>query len=148
MSGVIKGYFTNLSSPDDARVVTVTSVSGNKTALDVSIAGSTGTITGDVNVRAPTGPFLVQVVTIGLVAVNPLPAPLSARVSLSIRNKSTTGTLYFKESNTVTADDSATGGWEIGPGEDFTIDIDDNNTFYLISNEAGVKAKIIEIAST
>lgn len=107
-----------------------------------------GVAIGDVNIKAPTGPFRVQVVLVGTSASNPVPIPLVARVSLSIRNKSTTETVYFGHDNLVTADDTATGGWEIGPGEDFNIDLDDGNAFYLISTSSNVPVKVLEIAST
>jgi len=116
--------------------------------LGALITTGTSTLSGSVNISAPTGPPLVSVHTIGLGAVNPLASNLPDRVSLSIRNKSGTATLYFKEDNTVTADDTATGGWEIGPGEDFNIDLDDSNNFFLISDEAACKIKILQIAST
>lgn len=122
--------------------------SDGDTAVRTVTELSSGISIGAVNIKAPTGPFIVTVQTIGLTAVDPIATPLVGRVSISLRNKSPTATLYFKEDNTVTADDAATGGWEIGPGEDFNIDLDDSQGFFLISNEAGCKVKIIQIAST
>lgn len=107
-----------------------------------------GVTIGDVNIKAPTGPFLVSVASVGTTATNPIPTPLTARVSLSIRNKSETETIYFGHDNTVTPDDTATGGWEIGPGEDFNIDLDDTNDFYLIAAVPNVPVKFFQIAST
>lgn len=107
-----------------------------------------GVTIGDVNIKAPTGPFYVQVVLVGTTAADPIPTPLAGRVSLSLRNKSTTETVFFGHNNLVTADSTSTGGWEIGPGEDFNIDLDDSNAFYLISTSANVPVKVLEIAST
>lgn len=105
---------------------------------------------GVVNIAAPTGPFSIRVATVTAVAADPLGGlPLTDRVSISIRNKDGANTIYFGKDASVTADDTATGGWEIGPGEDFNIDLDDSNAFYLIC-PAGQSAvvKILEIAST
>lgn len=105
-------------------------------------------ISGTFNISAPTGPFNISITTVNDAAADPLGASLADRVSLSIRNKSPTVTVYFGDSNTVTANDAATGGWEIGPGEDFNVDLNDSNIFYLIT-PAGQTAvvKILEIAS-
>ena len=108
----------------------------------------TQTVSGSFNIAAPTGPFNISIATANSTASNPLGAPLSDRVSLSIRNKSPTVTVYFGKDNTVTADDTATGGWEIGPGEDFNVDLNDSNVFYLITPAAQTAVvKILEIAS-
>lgn len=106
-----------------------------------------GVTIGEVNIKAPTGPFKVQVVLVGTSAADPIPTPLTGRVSLSLRNKSTTETVYFGHNSSITADDTSTGGWEIGPGEDFNIDLDDGNAFYLISTSLNVPVKVLEIAS-
>lgn len=102
----------------------------------------------DVHLESPTGPYRITVVTIADVATNPLPTPLTGRVSLSIRNKSDTVIVYFGNSD-VTGDETDTGGWEIGAGEDFNLDLNSDNPFYLIA-PAGMNAvvKIFEIAST
>jgi hypothetical protein len=107
-----------------------------------------GVAIGDVNIKAPTGPFRVQVFTVTTTATDFIPIPLVDRVSISIRNKSATQTVYFGEDNTITADDTATGGWEIGPGEDFNIDLNDTNAFYLMTSSGTATVKILEIAST
>ena len=107
-----------------------------------------GNFSGNVNFKAPTGPFLITNHTIGMTAVDPLPTPLTGRVSLSIRNRSTIDSIYFGADNTVTADDTATGGWQIGPREDFNIDLDATNSFYLIASTSGIIVKILQIAST
>lgn len=104
-------------------------------------------VSGEINIKAPTGPFEITVGTATDTATNPLIAPLADRVSLSIRNKGTE-TIYFGKTAAVTADDTVTGGWEVGPGEDFNIDLQDTQSFYLIT-ESGKTAtyKILEIAS-
>jgi hypothetical protein len=111
-------------------------------------SGDITTITGEVHLLAPTGPFKVTRATVGDTAANPLSAALTDRVSLSIRNKSGSVTVYFGTA-TVTADNTVTGGWEIGPNEDFNIDLDASNVFYLIvpSTQSAI-VKILEIAST
>lgn len=114
---------------------------GNESTDPVNVSGSS-------IVRSPTGPIAITVGTASDAAANPLVASLIDRVSLSIRNKSGATTIYFHTQVSVTADDAATGGWEIGPGEDLHIDLDDSNNFYLIT-PAGETAvfKILEIAS-
>lgn len=102
----------------------------------------------DVNIQAPTGPFNITVASVTTSAANPLAMALASRVSLSIRNKSSTTTIYFGKDGTVTADDTATGGWEIGPDEDFNIDLDDSEVFFLIVSSGSATVKIMEIAST
>jgi hypothetical protein len=103
----------------------------------------------DINIKAPTGPFRVTTLTVGLAAADPLGgSALAARTFLAIRNKSATETVYLGQTAGVTADDTATGGWEIGPSEDFNIDLDNTNVFYLISTAASVPVKILEVAST
>lgn len=102
------------------------------------------------SVVAPTGPFRVSSGTANDTAANPLAAPLSNRVSVSIRNLSGTDTIWVGPAVTVTADNNATtGGWEVGPGEDFHISLSASNAFYFVT-AAGKTAtwKILEIAST
>jgi hypothetical protein len=103
----------------------------------------------DIHILAPTGPFQITVATVTDTAANPIAVALTDRVSLSIRNKDATDTVYFGSSAAVTADNTASGGWEIGPGEDFNVDLDSGNVFFLIT-PAGQSAvvKILEIAST
>lgn len=102
----------------------------------------------DIHIRAPTGPFEISVFTVTDVARNPIPVSLTARVSLSIRNKDPANTIYFGDAN-VTADNSATGGWEIGPGEDLNVDLDAGNVFFLITTATQrALVKLLEIAST
>lgn len=116
------------------------------------IGGGPGLISSSatisVRIRAPTGPFKTNVKTVTDVAANPLPAALTDRVSLSIQNESAVETVFFGDA-TVTADNAATGGWPIGPGETFNIDLDSSNTFFL-RMAAGKTAtvRIIEVAST
>lgn len=99
-------------------------------------------------IAAPTGPLKRSVVTVTDTAADPIPTPLTNRVALSLRNKSTTATVYLGEDNTITPDNTATGGWEIGPGEDFSLDLNENNGFFL-RTAVGETAiiKILEIAS-
>lgn len=99
---------------------------------------------------APTGPFRVTSGTANDTAANPLASPLSNRVSASIRNLSATDTIYVGPAITVTPDNNVTtGGWEVGPGEDFHISLSAANAFYFVT-QAGKTAlwKILEIAST
>lgn len=98
---------------------------------------------------APTGPLRNSVTTITDTAADPIPVPLANRVSVSVRNKDPVDTVYLGATNTVTADDAATGGWEIGPGEDFNLDLDDSNVFFLIAAAGKTPlVKILEVAST
>ena len=116
----------------------------NEAGSEVPISGSFSS-----SYAAPTGPFLITVATITDVASNPIAAPLTNRVSVSIRNLSTTVTVYIGPSNTVTADNSATGGWDIGPGEDLHLDLDASNLFHMIATSGDTAfVKIMEIASS
>lgn len=101
----------------------------------------------DINIKAPTGPFLTTTTTVTTTAASPLGSALTGRTFLAIRNKSLTEVIYLGQTGSVTADDSSTGGWEIGPGEDFNIDLDDSNTFFLITATASASVKILEVAS-
>ena len=114
---------------------------GNETGQDIPVTGNFG-------VSGPTGPFKITPVTITDTASNPIPTPLTNRVSVSIRNLSAITTIYFGSALTVTPDNTSTGGWDIGPGEDFHLDLDDSNLFYMIApaTETAV-VKILEIAS-
>lgn len=124
-------------------------------AFDLAVSGffaataASQSVTGDVHILAPTGPFSITVGTATAAAANPIAVPLTGRVSLSIRNKDPANTIYFGASVAVTADDTATGGWEIGPGEDFNVDLDSSESFFLITPAATTAVyKILEIAST
>lgn len=118
---------------------------GNETGQEIPV---TATFSGSVAAAAPTGPLKRLVTTVTDVAADPILVPLANRVSLVVRNKSLTNTIYLGEDNTITPDDTATGGWEIGPGEDFSLDLSEDNVFFLIA-PAGQSAvvKILEIAS-
>lgn len=139
-------YPTTKSAPSTAKVATGTNFAGDKTALDVNVLN--GTVTGEVHIQAPTGPFLVTVATITDTASNPLASALSDRVAVSIRNKGP-ATIYLGPTSGVTADNAATGGWEIGPDEDFHIELDATEVFYLITPSGQTATiKLLEIAST
>ena len=85
-------------------------------------------------------------VTIGTSATILLSSPLSGRNSISIFNKSATGTIYVGADNTVTADDTATGGWEILPDETLNEPVSDSVDYYVIGSEPGILAKVRELA--
>lgn len=152
--GTVSGNSTSsidISQIDYVRFV-CTTYGGS--AFEMAVSGfleataATSAITGDVHILAPTGPFEITVATVTDTAANPVGAALASRVSLSIRNKDPANVVYFGTA-TVTADDAATGGWEIGPNEDFNIDLDDSNVFYLRTTPGDTAlVKIIEIAST
>lgn len=134
------------SASDEAQLATGTAFPGGKVAQDVNLLG--GTI--DAVIAAPTGPFFITGFDVTDVAADPLAgSPLADRTALSIRNKSATVTIYFGNSNVTADDNNVTGGWEIGPQEDFNIDLNDSETVYLVA-PAGQTAhvKILEIAST
>lgn len=108
---------------------------------------TSGAVTGTVNISAPTGPFAITLATIPDTATDPLPSPLTGRVDLSFRNESLDTDIYFGNSN-VTADNTATGGWKIGPGEDFHIALKHTQVFYLIAPTGeSALVRILEIAS-
>ena len=127
-----------------------------ETSVRVFVSNETGqelpvsaTFSGTLASAAPTGPLKRLVTTVTDVAADPIAVPLANRVSLVVRNKSLINTIYLGEDNTITPDDSATGGWEIGPGEDFSLDLSEDNVFFLIA-PVGQSAivKILEIASS
>lgn len=105
----------------------------------------------EVHILAPTGPFLVTTFLVSDTAANPLPTSLTARVSLSIRNKSGTNTVYLGKDASVTANDAigTNAGWEIDPNGDQNLDLDSTESIFVIC-EAGKTAiiKLFEIAST
>jgi hypothetical protein len=123
-----------------------------ETAVRVYVANSTGEgipIDGAIGVAAPTGPFSITPATISDVSSNPIITPLTNRVSVSIRNLSVTTTVYVGPTSGVTADNTATGGWDVGPGEDLHLDLDDSNLFHMITPATETaQVKIMEIAST
>lgn len=100
-------------------------------------------VTGSISATAPTGPLKRTVVTVTDVAADPLTAAQTGRISIIIRNKSQVETIFFGEDNSITADDTSTGGWEIGPGEDFALDISDANNFFL--KAAAGKTAIVKL---
>jgi hypothetical protein len=117
---------------------------GNGVGQDIPVSGNF-----DVQFSAPTGPFDVTNATVTDAAANPIATPLANRVSLSIRNESNSVTIYFGKNSSVTADNASTGGWEIGAREDFNIDLNDANLFFLITpTGTSAAVKILEIAST
>jgi len=125
-----------------------------ETSVRVYVSNETGTavpVTGTftAGVASPTGPFRVTVATITDTSANPIVTALTNRVSLSIRNLSVTTTVYMGPTGAVTADNTpGTAGWDIGPGEDFHIDLDESNGFYMITPATETATlKIMEIAS-
>ena len=141
--------YPNLKSPPSAaKVATGTALSGDKFALDVSIAGSTGTITGEFS---PSGLQQAGRVTTMIVGDTVTTMPVTAltdRNSLSITNIGTE-TLYVGFTPFVTPDRvvGTTSGWEVGPNEGFNSDIKDTIFIYGIC-EAGKSTmiKIMELA--
>lgn len=136
------------SAPSQAKVATGTAITGDKFALDVSIAGSTGTISGEFT---PTGLHTAILVTTLDVPDTAVPLPTTAytgRNSMVVHNKSATDTLYVGPA-TVTADNviGTTSGHEVGPGETFAIDIQDDIILYGRA-ETGktIRVKITEVA--
>lgn len=105
------------------------------------------TVDGSVRIRAPTGPFVITNTSATDVASDPLATPLADRVSLAITNLDGTNSVFF--GNADVTDSGATRGREIGPNEDFNIDLDDSNAFFLVTSAGKTAAvNIIEIAST
>lgn len=123
-----------------------------ETSVRVMVSNQSGDavpVVGAFNISAPTGPFSITVANVTDTAANPIALALADRVSISIRNRSAVNTIYFGNSNLVTADNTSTGGWEIGPEEDFNIDLTDANVFFLIAPSGQTATvKILEIAST
>lgn len=109
------------------------------------------TVTGEVHLLAPTGPFEVTTALVTDTAANPLGAPLTNRVSLSIRNVDAANSVYLgKDASVVSAlAVGTTSGWELFPNSaDQNLDLDAGETLFLIC-AAGKTAlvQIFEIAS-
>lgn len=113
-----------------------------ETAVRVSVDGASS------DFPTPTGPYQITVADVTDNAASPLVGPLDDRVSIAIRNLSTTDAMYLGTSAAVTADNTATGGWEIPADETFFMDIGESNAIFLVM-AAGktAKTKILEIAS-
>lgn len=126
---------------------------GSGTYLKINPDGSintgiTGTISGNFT---PSGLHTKgKVSTINITdTVSPLPStPLTGRNSLSLTNLST-DTLYIGFDTSVTPDRTigVTSGWEVGPNEGFSLDIQDNILIYGITQTGQtVLVKILELA--
>jgi hypothetical protein len=108
-------------------------------------------ITGEVNIKAPTGPFEITTALITDTASNPLGAALASRVSLSIRNTDSANSVFLGKNGSVVATlaPGTTSGWELFPNSaDQNLDLDAGETFFLIC-AAGKTAlvQLFEIAS-
>lgn len=149
MAGIIKGYPTKQGGTGQGETVTITSLPGNKIGLDVSIAGSTGTLTGDFTPQGLNDAIKVTTMDVDDTAGQPLPAvALSGRNSMVVQNKDGVEVLYVGPSN-VTADNviGTTSGHEVNPGETFAIDITDDIILYGRA-PAGktIRIKVTEVA--
>lgn len=71
---------------------------------------------------------------------------LSGRNSISIFNKSATDTLYIGKDATVTADNTPTGGWEIGPRETLNETVSDAVGYFGITTGATITVKVRELS--
>lgn len=89
---------------------------------------------------------LVKVVTVSGTATAIPTTALAGRNAISIFNKSFTDTLYIGKDNTVTADDTATGGWEIGPRETLNEPVSDKVSYFGITTGGSVTVKVRELA--
>ena len=87
-----------------------------------------------------------QVVTVGATAV-PCPAvPLVGRAAVLLRNVGST-TIYLGKS-TVTADEAATGGWQLAAGEQTVLlPLNEATVLYAISSGAGGLVSVLELAA-
>jgi hypothetical protein len=100
---------------------------------------------GNITINEPDD-RVTRVTTIGTSAVQL--TRTNDATSLSIHNKSETATLYLGEDNSITADDTSTGGWEIGPGESYNESSNPSTPTWLISDTANTVIKIMELLST
>ena len=87
----------------------------------------------------------ITVLSVGTSAVKLPSTPLTNRNSISVYNKSLTATLYIGFDNSVTADDTSTGGWEIPPQNYFNTDITENVELWGISTTT-ITVKVLELA--
>lgn len=89
-----------------------------------------------------------QVLTVGLVAVAVPAAPLANRAALVIQAcYSNTKKIYIGGA-TVTADEAATGGIALAPGQIWPLQLNANAIIYAISDAANQKIAIIEVDNT
>jgi hypothetical protein len=88
---------------------------------------------------------IVTVISVGT-SVTALPATAaSGRNHISIHNKSETQTLYYAFVNTVTADDAATGGFEIPPQGYANLDLKEGVVVYGIYPTSTEVVKVLEL---
>lgn len=140
--------YPNLKSPPSAaKVATGTAIAGDKFALDVSIAGSTGTIQGEFSPSGLKVAIFVTTMDVTDTAIALPVSPLAGRNSMVIQNKSPD--ILYVGPATVTADNviGTTSGHEIGPSETFAIDITDDIILYGRA-ETGktIRVKVTEVA--
>lgn len=122
---------------DPAGDTAVRTLIANDSSSPVVISGSFGS-------AAPTGPLRTSQATVTDTSANPIPTALTNRVALVVRNTDSVESVFLGESSGV-----GVAGWEIGPNEDFSIDLDSTNVFYLIANIGkSVVVKFLEIASS
>jgi hypothetical protein len=108
-------------------------------------------VSGEIHLLAPTGPFEITTALITDTPINPLGAALTKRVSLSIRNVDNANSVFLGKSASVTSSIAVgtTSGWELFPNSaDQNLDLDEGEDFYLVCS-AGKTAlvQVFEIAS-
>lgn len=102
-----------------------------------SVTGSVDTTPSGLNTDLE-----ITVQSVGTVAAKIPLTPLTDRNFIMIHNKGPS-TLYIGESD-VTADDTATGGWEIASGQVFVVDIRDDLEIYGVVASGSNTVKIFE----
>lgn len=81
--------------------------------------------------------------TVGATAAQIVATPFAGRKAVTIQNVSSSS-LWLGTDNTVTADDTATGGIEIPKNASYTDDFGEDIDIWLISDGAGKTAKVHE----
>lgn len=88
---------------------------------------------------------LITLVSVGTSATALPTTAATGRNHISIHNKSITQTLYIGFANTVTADDTSTGGWEVEPESKINLDLKEGVVVYGIYPTSTENVKVMEL---
>lgn len=140
---------TGVTAPISATEVGGINPSGNLTSLKTDANGQllvsgvsqvTGTVTTE---QAGLNSFQTEQYLVGAVVMQLTPTPLSNRSSITIRvDKNNAGAIYIGNDNTVTINT----GYPLFSGDTLGMDLTSTNNIFAISDTAGQKLAVLEIA--
>lgn len=156
VTGDVTANNSSVGPLDDTAPTDATLIGGIDNSGDLKPAKITdeGKLLVDANVSGTIEPSGLQTagrvttLEVSTTAVELPAVPLLDRNAMSIRNLSTTDTLYIGFDTSVTADSvvGTTSGWEVGPGEDFNLDIKGSIPVYGIVASGTILIKVAELA--